>query len=401
MKRVLIFSLTYHPFIGGAEIAVKEITDRIKSEDISFDMITLRFDSALPKIEKIGNVTVHRIGFSKNNPSFEDMRRFPLHLNKLYFQFFAVFKAISLHKKYFYDGIWAIMAHSAGVPAGIFKTLHPEVEYLLTLQEGDPIDHIKKTMRPLYPLFVRGFTKADFVQAISNYLGKWARNMKFKGALEIIPNAVDIKHFSQEYSESELSELKQKLNKKESDVFLITTSRLVKKNAVDDVIKSLKYLPDTVKFLVLGTGVDMMMLKKLAREKEVENRVRFLGQINHSDIPKYLRISDIFIRPSLSEGMGNSFIEAMATGIPVIATQEGGIADFLFDPDRNPENKPTGRAVDTHDPKGIASVVKLYLSDTEKTQKIIKNAKELAFAKYDWDLIVKNMKEKVFDKLLK
>ena len=55
-KRVLIFSLAYFPkHVGGAEVAIKEITDRISPQDIEFHMITLRFDSTLPKVEKIGN----------------------------------------------------------------------------------------------------------------------------------------------------------------------------------------------------------------------------------------------------------------------------------------------------------------------------------------------------------
>ena len=62
-KRVLIFSLAYIPFVSGAELAVKEITDRIN--DLEFDLVTLRFDKKLPKFEKAGNVNVYRINSSK------------------------------------------------------------------------------------------------------------------------------------------------------------------------------------------------------------------------------------------------------------------------------------------------------------------------------------------------
>ncbi len=401
MKKVLIFSLTYYPnHIGGAEIAIKEITDRIPNSEIKFDMVTLRFDRNLPKTEKVGNVTVHRIGFTKDLPTMTDLRKFPLHLNKFIFQFTAALKAHQLHKENKYDAIWAMMAHSTGVPAGIFKTLHPKIPYLLTLQEGDPIDHIKKKMRPIYPLFIRGFTKADFVQAISTFLANWARDMNFQGNLKVIPNAVNTKHFSQQYSEQQLNKLKEKIGKKPNDKYIITTSRLVKKNAIDDVIKSLVYLSENIKFLILGIGPDEKMLKNLAKEKKVENRVIFLGQIDHSEIPKYLKISDIFTRPSLSEGMGNSFIEAMAAELPVVSTQEGGIADFLFDPDKNPDKQPTGLAVDKKSPEQIAKQIKRLLEDKELTEKIIKNAKKLAFEKYDWELTAKDMQEKVFKKLL-
>lgn len=401
MKKILIFSLAYYPkHVGGAEVAIKNITDRIDSSDIEFHMVTLRFDSSLPKVEKVGNILVHRIGFTKKNPTIADLRKFPLHLNKFYYQFAAFLKAASLHKKYKYDGIWAMMAHSTGVPAGLFKTRYSKVPYLLTLQEGDPFDSIKKTMLPIYPLFVRGFTKADFVQAISTYLAKWAKEMGFSGPMKIIPNAVNTEYFSKKYPESKLNVVKQKLEKKQNDIFLITTSRLVKKNAVDDVIKSLKYLPKTIKFLVLGSGPDEIMLKDLAKSEGVGGRVLFLGQINNDELPLYLHISDIFIRPSRSEGMGNSFVEAMAAGLPVIGTQEGGIADFLFDRDINPDKKPTGFAVPVNDPQTIADQVTNILNNLEKTKETIENARELAFQKYDWNLIASDMKEKVFNKIL-
>ncbi len=116
-------------------------------------------------------------------------------------------------------------------------------------------------------------------------------------------------------------------------------------------------------------------------------------------MPKYLKVSDIFIRPSLSEGFGNSFVEAMASEIPVIATQEGGIADFLFDANRNPDKETTGWAVDVRNPKQISEAVKDILSNHEKTQKVIATAKKMVIEKYDWDIISKDMHQKVFNKL--
>ena len=93
MKKVLIFSLAYFPkHVGGAEIALKEITDRINTDEIAFHMVTLRFDSLLPEVEQVGNVLVHRIGFTKSDPQMSDLRAFPLHLNKFLFQFFVEYR---------------------------------------------------------------------------------------------------------------------------------------------------------------------------------------------------------------------------------------------------------------------------------------------------------------------
>lgn len=402
MKKILIFSLNYYPkFIGGAEVAIKEITDRISPDDISFDMVTLRFDSDLPKVEKIGNVTVYRIGFARKGPTIIDLRKFPLHLNKFYFQFAAAIKALSLHKKNNYDALWAMMAHSCAVPVALFSFRFPKVPYLLTLQEGDPPEHIKRTMLPLYPLFVAGFKRASFMQTISTFLARWGREMGFKGSLEVVPNAVDTKRFSQEFPEETIREAQSTLGKKPGDVFLVTTSRLVHKNAIDDVIRALPLLPAHIHFIIFGIGPDEEKLKLLARSSGVESRTHFLGQLAHEDMPKMLKACDIFIRPSRSEGMGNSFVEAFAAELPVIATQEGGIADLLFDEKRNPDKVTTGWAVAKDSPKDIARAVEDILARPEKVKEILRNAKELAIAKYDWDLIARDMKEKVFDRMIK
>lgn len=399
MKKVLIFSLAYFPkHVGGAEVSIKEITDRIS--DIEFHMITNRFDSTLPKVEKIGNVVVHRIGITTTNPEMADLKKFPLHLNKFLFQFLAAWTALRLHRKYHYSATWAMMAHSCGVPAAIFKILRPEVKYILNLQEGDPPEYIEARLRPLWPLFTRAFTKADIIQPLSTFLASWARRMGFTGKIEIIPNAVAYREFSKEIPQTTIDAIKDELGKKMGDVFLITTSRLVHKNAVDDVLRALPLLPENVHFIILGTGPDEMMLRKIANDLQIEKRVRFLGHITHENMPKYLKASDIFIRPSRSEGMGASFPEAMAAGLPVIATQEGGIADFLFDEKRNPGMPITGFAVDKDSPQQIAEAVKNIMSHPEKVRAVIATAREMVKEKYDWDIIARDMREKVFAAVL-
>jgi glycosyltransferase involved in cell wall biosynthesis len=372
VKKVLIFSLAYYPYVGGAEVAIKEITDRLV--DIEFHMVTMRFSVSDAKEEHVGNVLVHRIGGGSSK------------LHKFLFQFRAAWVAHKLHKKHSYSATWAMMAHATGVPAALFKTWHKDVPYILNLQEGDPISHIEKTMMPLWPLFVQAFRKADMVQVLSTYLAEWARARGFKGQIEIIPNGVDVRRFVGDPVAHDR-------------VVLITTSRLVHKNAVDDVIKALPLLPTLVQFKILGMGPEEKKLKELTQKLKVENRVEFLGHIDHAHLPQELHQTDIFIRPSRSEGFGASFVEAMAAGLPVIATQEGGIADFLFDAKRNPDVPPTGFAVDKNSPEQIAEAIKTILAHPEQVAEVIKNAQAMVREKYDWDIVARSMRGRVFDKL--
>jgi glycosyltransferase involved in cell wall biosynthesis len=312
----------------------------------------------------------------------------------------AYFTAVRLHRMHTFSGVWAMMAAFAGFSALFFKLRYPRVPYLLTLQEGDPIPHILSKVRFVKPLFVRIFTEADIVQTISMYLGVWARSMGFTKQLEVIPNAVDTAHFSHAYPDEELAALRTALGKKPGDIFLITTSRLVTKNACDDVIRALALLPPTAHFLILGDGPDKDMLSALAIKEGVSDRTHFVGQVDHRDMPRYLQVSDIFVRPSRSEGMGNSFVEAMAAGLPVIATQEGGIADFLFDAKRNGDHTPTGFAVDKNSPEQIKEAVERILGDREGTKRVVSNARSMVFEKYDWHLIAHEMHTRVFAPLL-
>lgn len=400
-KKILIFSLAYYPkHIGGAEVAIKEITDRIDSSQYEFHLLCNQYDSTLPKTEVMGNIHVHRIGITTTNPSMAALRKFPLHLNKFLYQWLAFWEAEKLHRKYEFDGIWAMMAHATGVPAGKFKKKFPSIKYILTLQEGDPPEYIEKKMKLFGAAFGEAFSRADVVQVISTFLGKWAQRKGYTGEPILIPNAVNTEHFTQPISSAERTEIRQSFGASDTDILLITTSRLVHKNAVDDVIRAVAKLPQYIKFIVYGVGPDEIALKKLSQELAVTNRIKFCGQLSHAEMPKHLKACDIFVRPSRSEGMGNSFVEAMAAELPVIATQEGGIADFLFDEIRNPDQLPTGFAVDANAPEQIVDAVERILNNPEERQATVNNAKALAVEKYDWNLIASRMHTEVFEPLL-
>ncbi len=360
VKKILIFSLAYYPRVGGAEVAIKEITDRVS--DIEFHMITLRFDSGQAKEEKVGNVLVHRVGGGSS------------YFSKILFIPRAVLAAQRLNRAEKFDAAWAMMSYMA-VPLVFLR-----LPYVLTLQEGDTYGHMFARLRilPFLPIINRGFRNAQVVQAISTYLGGWARKRGFTGPIEIIPNGVDVKKFSGQHIPHD-------------GTVLITSSRLVHKNAVDDIIRALVDLPPYVRLVVAGNGPDERKLKKLAKELKIESRVKFLEYVSHDELPSHLHASDIFVRPSRSEGLGNSFIEAMAAGLPVVATQEGGLKDFI--------SSDTAWVVSKNNPSQIALQIKAILGNPEHVKRVTDNAHRLVAEKYDWSLIARDMREKVFARL--
>jgi len=362
--KVLIFSLSYLPLVGGAEIAVKEITNRISPADAEFEMVTMRFDKSHPRFERVGNVGVHRIGGGFG------------YLSKVLF----VFQAALFSLKKNYDLHWALMTYML-FPAAIARILGSRTPYVLTLQDGDPFERVfgRARIALFMPLLTYGFRHAKRVQAISNFLAEWAMGMGYSGKVEIIPNGVDFKKFEN---------LQPKIFLK-SEIRLITTSRLVEKNGVADIIKALPYLSENISLEIIGTGELEEKLHSLAEKLNLKSRINFKGFVHPDEISAYLHKADIFVRPSLSEGFGNSFIEAMAAGLPVIATPVGGITDFVKDGETGLFSKPG-------DPKNLSETIKRLVEDISLMKKLSVAGRNIARERYDWDLIAQEMKTRFF-----
>ncbi len=369
MKKIVIFSLAYYPHVGGAEIAIKEITDRIS--DIEFDLITLRFKGE-PVEERLGNVHVHRVGQGES------------YLSKILFIPRAALLARRLHTADAFDAAWCMMSYMT-FPVVLLCLLGVRIPYVLTLQDGDPFEHVFRRwyIWLFLPLLSYGFRHAAVISALSTYLATWAEHLGYEGEVALVPNGADVAHFAHATPAD--------IGKAAGELWLVTTSRLVHKNAIDDVIRALVLLPIQVKFLILGTGPEQDALLDLADDLSVRERVMFQGYVPHTELPSYLHACDIFIRPSRTEGFGSSFVEAMAAGLPVIATQEGGIRDFLFDAKRNPHVPATGWAVSKDSPEEIAQAVRAIWSRPEEVAQVTDNAKRIVLEKYTWETVAAQM----------
>lgn len=379
-KRSLIFSVAYHPHIGGAEVAIEEITARL-SEGYTFDVVTAQMGDDTRK-ETIDGVTVYRVGSYKLG-----------FLNRLLYPFLATIKATGLSRKNKYDFVWVMMAAYAGLAGVLFSYVKPKIPYVLSLQEGDPIEFIEGRMKIIWPLFTRMFTRAEAVQAISTFLGKWALKRHGKN-VSVIPNGVNLSRFTS----GDKRKARKQLGLKEQGNIIVTTSRLVKKNGIDLVIRALPMVPDAL-FVVAGDGPLRNELESLAKKQKVQDRVMFLGSVPFQKIQTVVQAGDVFVRPSRSEGMGNSFIEAMAMRVPVIGTPVGGIPDFLIDAQENP-TEGTGLVVPPEDVPALARALNKMLSDTSLMSATTSRAYTFVKEHYNWDMLSEKM-DSVFKSTIK
>ncbi len=377
-KKILIFSTNYFPHVGGAEMAIREICKRLPENE--YHLLTTKFEKGIVSYEKIENIHVHRVGFGSK-------------IDKYLFFILAQFKANFLHKKYKFDIVWGMMASYAGLSAWIFKKFHQRVKYLLTLQSGDSDEFISKRTWWWNWIYQKIYQDSDYIQAISNFLIKRAQRYGFKGEnIELVPNGVDIESFDRSQEGETIHESSQReLGIKDEDKIIISISRLAEKNAMKDLINSLKYLPENYKLIICGIGPLEEKLKSRVEMQGFASRVIFTSFVDYKELYKYLNIADVFCRPSLSEGLGNVFLESMVAKVPVIATEVGGIPDFL-------KNRETGLFCKVNNPQDIAEKVKLLIEDQELKNKIIQNGYQMVINNYSWEFIAEKMNN-IFNKL--
>ena len=368
-SRILILSTAYLPHIGGSELAIKNITDRINN--FEFDLITARL-SDLPEYERIGNVNVFRVG------GFLSMSKFIL--PKLTLPLAVFFKARSLLKQNDYKLIHGFQASGASGAGWLIKFFYPNILFVLTLQEGKDLASQGFLINFFRRLIIG---KADYATAISNYLAGYVSKVNSSLKVKVIPNGVDFYNFSKDFSYGELADLEKSLGIQPDDKVIISVSRLVPKNGLDlliEAVSEIKKLGNSeIKLLILGVGPLKKELVSSIKYQGLEDSVIFAGTIGQEELPKYLKISDVFIRPSRSEGLGSAFLEAMAAGVPIIGTKVGGIPDFLEDRKTGLFTKP--------EPKDIASKINIILENSVLRQEIIKNSSNLVREKYNWNNI--------------
>ncbi len=154
--------------------------------------------------------------------------------------------------------------------------------------------------------------------------------------------------------------------------FLVSVGALIPRKGQALVIRALAQLPDTVLGLV-GKGPDEASLLALARDLGVAGRVRFLGSLDHDQLPQVLSAADALVLPSASEGLANAWVEALACGTPIVISDAGGAAELLQDP-------VAGRIVE-RTPDSIAAALAELLNQPPSPGKVAATVSQ-----FSWDL---------------
>ncbi len=172
-----------------------------------------------------------------------------------------------------------------------------------------------------------------------------------------------------------------------------TVSRLAWKKGIryllDAVPRVLESVPEA-SFVIVGDGPLRPELEAQAHRLAVEERVAFLG--SRRDALEVLAGLDVFVLPSVIEGMSNALLEAMGTGLPVVATDVGGNAEVVAD-------RQTGFLVPPEDPEQMAAAIVKLLQAPEMGREMGAAGRRLVGQQYSVDLMVRRLQD-LYDVLL-
>jgi glycosyltransferase involved in cell wall biosynthesis len=191
-------------------------------------------------------------------------------------------------------------------------------------------------------------------------------------------------------------ESRDKLGLPKNKTVILTIRRLVYKNGLDTFIESASLLTRDyphLLFIVIGKGPNRKLIEKRVRELDIDDNVRLTGFVPEKLLPLYYNAADYFVIPSSSgEGLPLVLLEAMACGLPVIATTVGGTPEIVKD-------MKNGVLVPPRNPKALAETISKFLSNKELGLAIGEEARNTVEDRFTWEENVRQL-QNVYDEFL-
>lgn len=380
-KKLLIFAGYFYPRFGGSEQSIYVLSKRLVKRGYEIDIITCNTEN-VSIYEELDGIYIYRV------PSWDIFGgRYPVPKPTL-----ITLKILwkLLRKKHdLINTQTRFMATSfLGLVFAKIKRIplvHTEHGATHSVASNKIADLISKTYdHTIGSLIVKSACKNI---GVSSAVCDFLRHLSAKECI-VIHNGIDTSIFRKKNSN-----LRDKLILRDS-VVITFVGRLIYAKGAHDLISVFAEIErefNNLKLLIVGYGPYRRELEKLA-EKTCKERILFLGQKNQEEIIEILSITDIFVNPSYSEGFGLTVVEAGAIGLPIVATDIGGVKDII-------ENYKTGLLVPSGDTKLLKEKISELIIETDLRKNLGENAHKVFKEKFDWDKIAKEY-ERVYKEVI-
>jgi glycosyltransferase involved in cell wall biosynthesis len=394
---VLILTPYFYPIIGGVESNAERLARYLVTQGVRVQVLTKRVGRNLPDEDDRDGIAIRRIGPGGERSSLGKWLMTP-----------AIVRWLIRHSAD-YDVVCCVDYRATGVAALLARrsTKRPVVFQAQTtgVLSGDNVDpllrragiggqgFIARTVKsPVRALYGR----ADAFACISRDIERETLACGVpRDRVWYLPNAIDMTHFRPAEA-GERDRTRRSLELPLDRVICLFVGRLSREKGVMDLLEAWRLLqPEDALLVVAGPDMTGHVWdagapgRAFVQSHGLSECVRFVGPL--TDVAPMMRASDLVIQPSHFEALGLSAIEALACGIPLVATAVGGLLDFVVD-------GKNGRLCPPEDPPALAACLAPLLSDALERGRLAARARESVLQEYD-ELAVFGRMRSLFDRL--
>ncbi len=362
--KILLLNSEYPPIGGGAGNASANIAARLAGMGDELLLLTSHFGD-LPFEEVRDGVRIVRVPALRRRMDRSNAAE------QISFILVASLQAVRLAGQFQPDVTLAFFGLPSGAVAWLLRKFKG-IPYIVSLRGGDvpgfrPYDFrlYHKIAAPFLRLIWR---RAAAVVANSQGLHDMAAKFEPAMPIAIIPNGVDLEKFF--VAERDWSSPR-----------ILSVGRLVYQKGLDLAMQALAGLRSLEwQWLIAGDGPQMSVLQSMAEKYGLKERVFFLGWQSADQLKQQYAAANLFLFPSRHEGMPNAVLEAMASGLPVVATRIAGNEELVAD-------RLTGALVPSENAELLQESLKPLLSDADLRRKMGQAARQRVERSFAWERI--------------
>lgn len=353
MKIVIVVFKFPPKWLAGTELATQNIAKRLVQAGHDVFVVT-SYDKGLPKESKENGFYVYRIFCSR-------------------IKFFGT--AIFWIKSFLIlTKIKPDVVHCQGISTGIsgyWAKKFLKIPYIVYGRGSDV--YLNWSFKKLISKMV--FENAGAVLVLINDMKDCLKKYNIKEVF-VIGNGIDYEKFSKHQ--------KQKNGFLSHKIIFVGNLKPVKGlNYLIEAISVVKNKFSDVELIIAGDGPEKKNLQELSKNLNLQNSIKFLGRIENEKVAEYMSVADLFVLPSLSEGFPMVLLEAMAVGLPIVATEIRGVPEIV-------KNGESGFLAEPKNSHNLAQKIIFMLENKELMQKISEHNKKTA-KEYSWQNVAQNL----------
>lgn len=333
--KVGLFTDQFYPYISGVVTSIKMLYEGLSELGHEVYIFSSIDEEKVASCEELKNFNF--INLPGKPYPFKDLKDYryikkpkkllrviePYHLD-----------IIHVHTEFNSAKIARVIGKALGIP--IVHTLHTLYEDYLRYVSPFFDKHFHNIMfRTLAKMFVRSISRASTIEIVpTKKVLSLSKRYYMEGDIRVIPTGIELDRFSPErYSQEEKDALKEKLGIPKNAFVFGYIGRTSAEKGIDIIIRAFSRLKERKNsvLLIVGGGPQLESLKNLAEYHNIMEDTIFTGFIENDHIPIYYQICDIFVNASKSETQGLTYIESLASALPLLVQKDDCIEDVIED----------------------------------------------------------------------